>query len=78
MGGIADMAAQIANEIAGLVNMAANIANKLAALSLAGAMMDPCKMAVLLNTGTPALAGAAQQLNSPLESTIPNVIYPQK
>ena len=76
VGGIADMAAQIANEIAGLVNMAANIANKLAALSLAGAMMDPCKMAVLLNTGTPALAGAAQQLNSPLESTIPNVNIP--
>ena len=50
MGGITDMASQIANEISGLVNMAADIASKLAALGLAGAMMDPCKLAVLLNT----------------------------
>jgi len=76
MGGIADMASQIANEISGLVNMAADIASKLAALGLAGAMMDPCKLAVLLNTGSPALSNAATQLTSPLESAIPNINIP--
>lgn len=76
LGGIADMAAQIAGEIAGLLNMAADIAGKLAALSLAGAMMDPCKMKVLLNTGTPELAGAAQQLNAPIESAFPSINIP--
>jgi len=76
MSGIGDMANQIAGEISKLVSMAADIANKLAALGLAGAMMDPCKMAVLLNTGSPALAGAASQLTAPIESTIPNLNIP--
>ena len=74
--GITDMASQILGEIEGLISMAADIANKLAALSLAGAMMDPCKMKVLLNTGTPELAGAAAQLTAPIESAIPSINIP--
>ena len=76
IGGITDMASQILGEIEGLISMAADIANKLAALSLAGAMMDPCKMKVLLNTGTPELAGAAAQLTAPIESAIPSINIP--
>ena len=76
LGGISDMATQIASEISGLLTMASDIANKLAALTLAGAMLDPCKLAVLLNTGTPALAGAAQQLASPIESAVTGLSIP--
>lgn len=76
LGGISDMATQIANEISGLLDMASDVANKIAALTLAGAMLDPCKLAVLLNTGTPTLAGAAQQLTSPIESAVPGLNIP--
>ena len=76
LGGISDMASQIANEISGLLSMASDIANKIAALSLAGAMLDPCKLAVLLNTGTPALVGAAQKLTTPIESAVPGLNIP--
>lgn len=76
LGGIGDIANQIAGEISGLIDMAANIANKLQALAMAAAMLDPCKLAVLLNTGSPALASAAQQLTSPLESAVSNINIP--
>lgn len=74
--GIGSMADQIAGEIQGLIDMAADIASKVAALAMAGAMMDPCKMAVLLNTGSPALAGAASQLTAPLESSMTGIDIP--
>lgn len=74
--GIGSMADQIAGEIQGLIDMAADIASKVAALAMAGAMMDPCKMAVLLNTGSPALAGAANQLTAPLESAMTGIDIP--
>jgi len=74
--GIGSMADQIAGEIQGLIDMALDIASKVAALAMAGAMMDPCKMAVLLNTGSPALAGAANQLTAPLESAMTGIDIP--
>lgn len=76
LGAIGDMASQIANEIQGLLDMAADIANKAAALAMAAAMLDPCKLAVLLNTGSPALAGAAQQITAPIESAVPGLNIP--
>ena len=76
MGAVGDMVDQIAGEISGLIDMAANIANKLQSLAMAAAMLDPCKLAVLLNAGSPALAGAAQQLTAPIESAISNISVP--
>ena len=76
MGAVGDMVDQIAGEISGLIDMAAGIADKLKSLAMAAMMLDPCKLAVLLNAGTPALAGAAQQLTNPIESAIPNVNVP--
>jgi hypothetical protein len=76
VGAVADMAGQIANEIAGLVSMAAEIAAKVAALGLAGAMTDPCKLAVLMNTGSPNLMNAASLLNAPIETPVPNINIP--
>lgn len=74
--GIGSIADQIAGEIQGLIDMAADIAAKVQALAIAGMMMDPCKMAVLLNTGSPALAGAANQLTAPLESAMTGIDIP--
>lgn len=76
MSGINDMVGQIAGEIQGLIDMAANVASKLQALALAAMTLDPCKMAVLLNTGSPALADAAQQLANPIESAVSNINIP--
>ena len=76
IGAIADMAGQITKEISGLASMAAEIAAKVAALGLAGAMTDPCKLAVLMNTGSPNLMNAASLLNVPVETPIPNVNIP--
>lgn len=64
----ASLASQIASEAAKFIEMSAELASKLAALALAAAMLDPCKLAVLLNTGSPQLKQAAQQLNAPVSS----------
>ena len=76
LGAVGDMVDQIAGEISGLIDMAAGIADKLKSLAMAAMMLDPCKLAVLLNAGSPALAGAAQQITNPVESAVPNVNVP--
>lgn len=73
MNGIAALANQITSEIANLTSMAASIAAKLAALALAAATLDPCKLAVLLNTGSPELKSAAQNMISPVTNIVPNI-----
>lgn len=73
MNGIAELANQVASEIANLTAMAAAIAAKLAALALAAAALDPCKLAVLLNTGSPELKSAAQNLISPVTNVANNI-----
>ena len=66
MNAVSSVANQIFGEIANIANMASQIADKLAAMTMAGAMLDPCKLAVLMNTGSPALKNAAGLLNAPL------------
>lgn len=73
MNGIAALANQITSEIANLTSMAASIASKLAALALAAATLDPCKLAVLLNTGSPELKSAAQSMTAPVTNVVPNI-----
>lgn len=73
MGAIADMTNQISNEIANLVDMASAIAQKLAALALAAASFDPCKLMVLMNTGSPDLKSAIGNITSPLTDAIPDI-----
>lgn len=73
MGAIADMTNQISNEIANLVDMASAIAQKLAALALAAASFDPCKLMVLMNTGSPDLKSAIGNITSPLTGAIPDI-----
>lgn len=67
---------QIAKEIAGLTDMMGQITSKLKAIAMAGAMLDPCKLAVLLNTGSSELKNAASLLNSPLPVKAPNFSIP--
>jgi hypothetical protein len=66
MNAVSSVANQIFGEIANISNMASQIADKLAAMAMAGAMLDPCKLAVLMNTGSPELKTAAGLLNAPL------------
>ena len=73
MNGIAALANQITSEIANLKSMADSIAAKLAALALAAATLDPCKLAVLLNTGSPELKSAAQNMISPVTNVVSNI-----
>lgn len=68
MGAISSVANQIANEIAGALDIANQIASKLQALAMAGAMVDPCKLAVLMNVGSDDLKNAAGLINAPLET----------
>ena len=49
---IADITSAIANEINNIANMAAELLRKALALVLGGAALDPCKRAVLMNTGS--------------------------
>lgn len=63
---IAEMANQILKEVANLAEMAASLAAKLAALALAAAMLDPCRMAVILNTGSPEMVDAVNKVNAPV------------
>lgn len=76
IGGIADIASQIAQEISGIISLAEEAAAKLDALALAGAINDPCKLAVLQNTGSPALIDAASKLNAPFDTGQPTFDIP--
>ena len=73
MGAFSDIANQITSEIANALEMANQIAQKLAALAMAAAMLDPCKLAVLMNTGSPELKSAANAMTSPVTNVIEEV-----
>ncbi|MDC1446631.1 hypothetical protein N8344_01505 [bacterium] len=68
-----DIANQITSEIANALEMANQIAQKLAALAMAAAMLDPCKLAVLMNTGSPDLKAAANSMIAPVTNIIEEV-----
>ena len=70
---VSDIANQITSEIANALEMANQIAQKLAALAMAAAMLDPCKLAVLMNTGSPELKSAANAMTSPVTNVIEEV-----
>lgn len=63
---IADVTNQIANEAAKILNLAAELASKALALAMAAAALDPCQMAVILNTGSQDMKNAVNKLNTPL------------
>lgn len=73
MGAFSDIANQITSEIANVLEMANQIAQKLAALAMAAAMLDPCKLAVLMNTGSPELKSAANAITSPVTNIVEEV-----
>ena len=73
MGAFSDIANQITSEIANALEMANQIAQKLAALAMAAALLDPCKLAVLMNTGSPELKSAANAMTSPVTNVIEEV-----
>jgi len=73
---ISSITNQIAGEIAGLSNMMDQITSKLKSIAMAGAMLDPCKLAVLLNTGSDELKSAANLLNAPLAVPTPRFVIP--
>ena len=73
IGAFSDIANQITSEIANALEMANQIAQKLAALAMAAAMLDPCKLAVLMNTGSPELKSAANAMTSPVTNVIQEV-----
>lgn len=73
MNGIAAIANQISSEIANLTSMAAAIASKLAALAMAAATLDPCKLAVLMNTGSPELKAAADKMIAPVTNIVSGI-----
>jgi hypothetical protein len=54
--------------------MAAELLKKAFALLIGAAGLDPCKRAVLENTGSPAMKGALTQLNQPLGTGNPHSI----
>jgi len=71
---IGDISTQIASEISSFADMAAELLKKSLALLIGSAAADPCKKAVLNNTGTPAMQGAIAQLNQPLGTSNPDSI----
>jgi|TARA_B100000035_G_scaffold233265_1_gene201495 hypothetical protein len=73
---IADVTNQIANEASKLLNLATELASKALALAMAAAALDPCQMAVILNTGSQDMKGAVNKLNTPLgqEPDIPTQV----
>lgn len=73
MGAFSDIANQITSEISNALEMANQIAQKLAALAMAAAMLDPCKLAVLMNTGSPDLKAAANSVISPVTNIVEEV-----
>ena len=68
---IADVVSAIANEINNIANMVAELLRKALALVLGGAALDPCKRAVLMNTGSTEMKAAVTQLNQPLGTAAP-------
>lgn len=71
---IGDISTQIASEISSFADMAAELLKKSLALLIGSAAADPCKKAVLNNTGTPAMQGAIAELNQPLGTSSPDSI----
>ena len=73
---VADITNQIANEAAKLLNLATELASKALALAMAAAALDPCQMAVILNTGSSEMKGAVNKLTQPMDtlSTVPTTI----
>lgn len=73
LGGLKDaigkMKDKIAKEVSAFANMASELAKKAAALALAALTLDPCKMAVLTNTGSDKFKSAATKLNNPAART---------
>ena len=67
---------QILGEISKIADMAVQISDKLASIAMAAAMLDPCKLSVLMNTGSPALKSAAGLLNAPLPTGLPEFNIP--
>jgi hypothetical protein len=76
LGAVKAVANQILGEIAGIANMASQIASKLAAMAMSAAMLDPCKLAVLMNTGSAELKNAAGLLTAPLAGALPDFSIP--
>ena len=73
---IADIVNQIAKEAEKLLNLATELASKALALAMAAASLDPCQMAVILNTGSNDMKGAVDKLTQPMDtlSSIPTTI----
>ncbi|MBG10773.1 MAG: hypothetical protein CMD92_06355 [Gammaproteobacteria bacterium] len=73
---IADVVNQIAKEAEKLLNLATELASKALALAMAAAALDPCQMAVILNTGSSEMKGAVNKLTQPMDtlSTVPTTI----
>jgi hypothetical protein len=73
---IADVTNQIAMEAQKLLGLASELLSKALALSMAAAALDPCQMAVILNTGSNEMKGAVNKLNAPMNalSSIPTSI----
>lgn len=63
---MADITDAIANEIAALADMALQLIRKALALVLGGAAGDPCKKAVLMNTGSDEMKEAVTKINQPI------------
>jgi len=71
---MSDITSQIAGEISSLADMAAQLLKKAFALLIGSAGLDPCKRAVLDNTGSPNMKDAIAQLNQPLGTAAPGGI----
>ena len=73
---VADITNQIANEASKLLNLATELASKALALAMAAAALDPCQMAVILNTGSQDMKNAVGKLNTTMsnDSAIPTQI----
>lgn len=71
---IGDITSQIAKEISALTDMADELLKKAFALLIGAAGLDPCKRAVLDNTGSTAMKDALAQLNQPLGTAAPGGI----
>ena len=71
---MSDITSQIAGEISSLTDMAAELLKKSFALLIGSAGLDPCKRAVLDNTGSPVMKDAIAQLNQKLGTAAPGGI----
>ena len=71
---MADITDAIASEIAALADMALQLIRKALALVLGGAAGDPCKKAVLMNTGSDEMKEAVTKINQPIGVHAPATI----